>query len=67
MVVVLPAPFGPRKPTIWPFFDFEGNVVDRDRTGVPLGQALNFDHSLIPDKTNSVVIEGRATTRRMSV
>jgi hypothetical protein len=41
-------------------FDLEGNVVDSDGAGVSLGQALYFDHSLIPDKTNTVVIEGRA-------
>jgi hypothetical protein len=43
--------------------DLEGDIIDSHSAGVSLGQALNFDHSLIPGKTKTVVIEGRAATR----
>ena len=37
MVVVLPAPLGPRKADDLAFCDFEGDVVDRGVPGVSLG------------------------------
>ena len=45
MVVVFPAPFGPRKPTIWPFLHFKRNVIHRESAGVSLREALNRNHS----------------------
>ncbi len=44
MVVVFPAPLGPRNPTIWPFSTSKGNVIDRDIAGVSLGKPFDFDH-----------------------
>ena len=44
MVVVFPAPLGPRKPTIWPFLHFEGDVVDGSIAGVSLGKIFNCNH-----------------------
>ena len=37
MVVVLPAPLGPRKPRIGPVFGLERNVFDRDKIAVDFG------------------------------
>ena len=38
IVVVLPAPFGPINPTIWPSSTAEAHVVDRDHAAVAHGQ-----------------------------
>ena len=57
----------PQKADDLALLHLEGNVVHSDSAGVSLGQTLYFDHSLIPDKTNTVAIEGRAATRWMSV
>jgi len=43
MVVVLPAPFGPRKPRISPL-STRNDVVDRGDAAVLLGEVLNLDH-----------------------
>ena len=43
MVVVLPEPFGPRKPTISPSRDFEIDVVDDGLVAEALGQAVHVD------------------------
>ena len=44
MVVVFPAPFGPRKPRISPFSTLNDDPVDRGIAPVPFGQVLDFDH-----------------------
>ena len=44
------------------FFDFEGDVVDSDSTGVSLGQTFDFDHIDVPDQTD-VVDDIRANRR----
>ena len=43
MVVVLPEPFGPRKPTISPGRDRERDVVDDDRLAEALGEVPDVD------------------------
>ena len=45
-VVVLPAPFGPRKPVTVPRVQAEGQVVDRENAAEPLRQALDGDDLL---------------------
>ena len=40
MVVVLPAPFGPRYPTTSPWRDLEVEMVERHDVAEALGQAL---------------------------
>ncbi len=47
MVVVLPAPLGPRKPRISPLARGERDVADRGEVAVALGQVANLDH---PDR-----------------
>ena len=44
IVVVLPAPFGPRKPSISPGGRREGDVLDRRQIAVPFAQVRDFDH-----------------------
>ena len=44
MVVVLPAPLGPRNPTIWPFATSEGNLVNGSIARVPFGKLLDCNH-----------------------
>ncbi len=46
MVVVLPAPFGPRKPRISPFSTRKRDPVDGRGPAVPLGEALDLDHAV---------------------
>ena len=46
MVVLLPAPFGPRNPVTRPGHDIERQTVDRKRRAVALGQARA---SIMPD------------------
>ena len=38
IVVVLPAPFGPRKPSTWPGRGGEADVADGDQVAVALGE-----------------------------
>ena len=44
IVVVLPAPFGPRKPVTLPGFNAEGQVVDGDFRAVSFREAPYLDH-----------------------
>ena len=45
MVVDLPAPLGPRKPTTCPLRHVEGHVADGGVIAVILGQVADVDHS----------------------
>jgi hypothetical protein len=40
--VVLPAPFGPRRPKTVPLLDGEVDAVERSGAAEPLGQAADF-------------------------
>ena len=44
MVVDLPAPLGPRKPSTSPGSTREGEVVDGQQAVVVLGEVLRLDH-----------------------
>ena len=44
MVVVLPAPFGPRKAKISPSLHFERNTIDGGKVAELLQQILDSDH-----------------------
>ena len=46
MVVVLPAPFGPRKPVTLPCIDGKAQVVHRQDRPEPFGEVPRFDHLL---------------------
>ncbi len=46
MVVVLPAPLGPRKPRISPFFHAKRDAIDRGETAIALGEVLHLNHGL---------------------
>src|SRR4029453_19010653 len=46
MVVVLPAPLGPRNPVTLPRVDRDGQVVDRHPLAVALDEAVRLDHEL---------------------
>ena len=48
IVVDLPAPLGPRKPTICPFVDVERHVVDGRHRPVALRQSVDLDHGFGP-------------------
>ncbi len=46
MVVVLPAPFGPRNPNTSPWETFEVNAVYRDKIAVFFCEIDEFDHRM---------------------
>ena len=46
MVVVLPAPFGPRKPSTSPGLTVEADVVHGGERVVAFGQVFGLDHAL---------------------
>ena len=45
IVVDLPAPLGPRKPTTSPRRDGEGDVIDGGESAEAFGQPLDFDQN----------------------
>ena len=47
MVVVLPAPFGPKKTNNLALGDFKRNVVDGNRACVSLGKAFDRNHRIL--------------------
>ena len=47
IVVVLPAPFGPRNPRISPLRGGEADVADGDQVTVALGEVADFDHRVL--------------------
>ena len=59
MVVVLPAPFGPRKPRISPGAARERDVLDRGEVAVPLAQVRDFDHVSELDAATGAEIRAR--------
>ena len=60
-MVVLPAPFGPRKPRISPFSTRKRDPVHGRRAAVPLREALDLDHAVSSPRLLSL---GRAGPRR---
>ena len=48
IVVVLPAPLGPRKPVTRARLADEGDVVDGGEAAVLLGESVDFDHAVQP-------------------
>ena len=66
MVVLLPAPLGPRKPTISPARHLERDVVDRGQRAEPLGEMAGLDHApRHPSRAGSVAqYAPRFQTRR---
>ena len=45
IVVVLPAPFGPRNPTTWPDGTREAQLVEGRHRAEPTAQAVEFEQS----------------------
>ena len=54
------------KPDDLAFFDFERNIVDRDSTGVSLGETLDFNHMLCPrsEQMTDVILDVCGRLRR---
>ena len=59
MVVVLPAPLGPRKPEDLTRLDPKTHVVDRRERAVSLRDVLNLNHEVTP--SSLYVLWGRPT------
>ncbi len=64
MVVVLPAPFGPRKPRHRARLDVEGEVVDGEDVAVAFAQATDFDH-VAEHAPSSCGLSGRFCVRAL--
>ena len=47
IVVVLPAPFGPREPHDFTFADFKIQILDRRLAGVTFGEIFDLNHFAI--------------------
>ena len=51
MVVVFPAPFGPRNPRISPAFRAKADIVHGGHAAVTFGYVLYFDHKALPSRS----------------
>ena len=67
IVVVLPAPFGPRKPEDLTGGGGEADVTDGDHVAVALGEVADFNHRDLRRNSTLKIQKSRARTKRQGV